>query len=142
MFAVNSMTLRARTEAAMEKTYVETVTTSDGATIEVTAIEHIPEERAIHYIASGNYKLWVIRLGAIEPSTDHVMVISASLEVDTRDWRKPTLIIEAIINGKSAYRYEFIGQPVSLSFTSSLTINLGSALKGIFNKIGLGRTLL
>jgi hypothetical protein len=51
------MTLRARTEATIEKTYIDTDTTSDGATIEVTAIESIPEERAIHYIAAGPYKL-------------------------------------------------------------------------------------
>ena len=57
MFAVNSMTLRARTEATIEKTYIDTITASDGATLEVTAIEHIPEERAIHYIAAGPYKL-------------------------------------------------------------------------------------
>jgi hypothetical protein len=57
MFAVNSMTLRAQTEATIEKTYIDTLTTSEGATLEVTAIEHIPEERAIHYIASGPYKL-------------------------------------------------------------------------------------
>lgn len=57
MFAVNSMTLRARTEATLEKTYIDTITASDGATLEVTAIEHIPEERAIHYIAAGPYKL-------------------------------------------------------------------------------------
>jgi hypothetical protein len=63
------------------------------------------------------------------------------LEIDTRDWRKPTLVLEAIINGKPAYKYEFVGQPVSLSFTSSLAINLGGALKGVLNSLGLGRTL-
>lgn len=66
---------------------------------------------------------------------------SASLEVDTTDWRKPILVLEAIIDGKSAYKFEFVGQPVSLSFTSSLSVNLGGALKGVLNKIGLGRTL-
>jgi len=57
MFAVNSMTLHAKSEATMEKTYLDTISTVDGTKLEVTAIEHIPEERAIHYIASGNYKL-------------------------------------------------------------------------------------
>lgn len=57
MFAVNSMTLHARSDATMEKTYVDTIHTVDGANLEVTAIEHIPEERAIQYIPSGNYKL-------------------------------------------------------------------------------------
>lgn len=123
MFALNSMTLHKQSAATMEKTYIDTIYDSEGTSVEVTAIEHIPEERAIQYIPSGNYKF-------------------ASLEVDSRDWRRPTLTLEAVINGKSAYKFEWIGQPVSFSYTSSLAVSFGGALKGLLNKMGLMGSVL
>ncbi|KAG8837073.1 hypothetical protein FRB91_007085 [Serendipita sp. 411] len=122
MFALNSMTLHSKSIRTIEKTYLDTIYDVNGASLEVTVTESIPEERAIHYIPSGNYKF-------------------ASLEVDTRNWKRPTLKLEAIIGGKTAYRFEFIGQPVAHSYTSSLALSFGGALKGVLNKIGLMRSV-
>jgi hypothetical protein len=57
MFALKSMTLRARSEATLTKTYIDTIFDANGTALEVTAFEQIPEERAIQYIPAGNYKL-------------------------------------------------------------------------------------
>jgi hypothetical protein len=59
MFALNSMTLRTQSADLIEKKYVDTRIDADGATVHVEVTESIPEERTIHYIPSGNYKLYV-----------------------------------------------------------------------------------
>ncbi|KAF5330634.1 hypothetical protein D9619_005710 [Psilocybe cf. subviscida] len=81
--------------------------------------EEIPLERVVKYIPVGNSK-W------------------SSFEVDESDPAKPTLRVETVIDGKVAYEFEVIGEPMK---AQNPVVGLGAAVqanvKGLFHKIGL-----
>ncbi|CAL1703852.1 unnamed protein product [Somion occarium] len=84
-------------------------------------VEEVPEERVIKYIGPGNYK-W------------------SSFEVDTRDLNHPTVHLEVMIDGSSAYRLEIAGKPVQLHTSTALGAFVPEGFKGLLSKIGLSPT--
>ncbi|KAJ3840484.1 PhoD-like phosphatase-domain-containing protein [Lentinula raphanica] len=80
--------------------------------------EEVPRERVIKYIPEGNYK-W------------------SSIEIDTRDPERPTLKLEAVIDGKPGYQYEVAGNPVKLQGSTALGAFVSTNVKDLLKKIGL-----
>ncbi|KAG8771528.1 hypothetical protein FRC12_003546 [Ceratobasidium sp. 428] len=101
----------------------ENVTTSEtGEVVVETYTEEVPEEHLIKYVPQGNHK-WT------------------TFEVDSTDQQAPTLKVELFTNGKLEWEQKVTGDPVELTFPSSLVIasqiqgvvgTLKHALKGWF----------
>ncbi|KAJ4488282.1 PhoD-like phosphatase-domain-containing protein [Lentinula aciculospora] len=80
-----------------------------------------PKERVVKYIPEGNYK-WT------------------SIEIDTRNPKRPTLNLEVVIDGKPSYQYQVVGIPVKLQGSTALGAFVSTNIKDILKKIGLQPT--
>lgn len=76
-------TLMNQTEATVQRKSIQIQESEDGTDV-VEVITEIPQERALKYLPLGNYK-W------------------SAIELDTTNPAKPTLNLEVMINGKTAY---------------------------------------
>jgi len=110
-------TLRMQSEATVTR-MKETVTDAvEGGQI-VQVAEEIPQERVLKYLPIGNYK-W------------------SAIEVDTRNPEKPTLHLEVMIDGKSAYKTSVVGKPVKIKSSTALGAFVPEGFKDLLDKVGL-----
>jgi len=110
-------TLKMTSDATIQRSKTHVVFTKDGEEVVTTKYE-IPQEKVLRYIPLGNYK-W------------------SAFEVDTRDLDKPTLKLEVMIDGSSAYHLAIAGKPVKLHSTTALGTLVPPSFNKIFHKMGL-----
>ncbi|KAH6918856.1 alkaline phosphatase [Coprinopsis sp. MPI-PUGE-AT-0042] len=108
-------TLKLESDKLISRVKNTTKLTDEGPVVEVQE-EFIPEERALKYLPDGNSK-W------------------SSIEIDTRNYTRPILRLEAVIDGKPVYHLEIIGTPVYTNPSKAL-ISIPLGLKHLLGKLG------
>lgn len=77
-------------------------------------IEEVPEENLLKYVPKGNHK-WT------------------TIEVDSTDARAPRLKVELFVDGKMEWDHEIAGEPVELTFPSTMVI--ASQVQGVMGAL-------
>lgn len=115
-------------------------------------LEVVPKERVLKYLPLGNYK-WRARIRILAIILSDIWESRSTFEVDTTDRQKPTLKVEAVINGRTEWRlvlsyknflgflivafirHTFIGDPVILQASNALGTQITRGLKDALGKI-------
>lgn len=95
-------TLNLSSKETVQRIKTEIVATDDGEEV-ITTKYDIPKEKVLQYIATGNYK-WFVAHDLLLNVNLTLPCLRSAFEVDTRDLNKPTLNLEVMVDGSSAYR--------------------------------------